>query len=75
MKLDDIFPEREPVRNGDPFIARLAELDDFITDYKDNGQLLGVEEWAAAATVLWLEEELAKYQIATLSRWYEKGTC
>jgi len=50
MKLDDIFPEREPVRNGDPFIARLSELDDFIIDHKYNAQLLGIEDWAAAAT-------------------------
>jgi hypothetical protein len=59
-------------RDGDPFIAELVKIDGFIDDHKYNAELLGIDAWAAAATVLWLEEELAKYQVATLYRWYSR---
>jgi len=71
MKIDwrEFFPERDCLRNGDPFVARIVEFDDLIVDYSFNAGWLGVEAATARATVQSLDAERAEYEVDTLSRW------
>lgn len=74
MRIDwrELFPERDCLRNGDPFLARIVAFDDAIVDYSINAGWLGVDAATARATVQSLDAERAAYQVETLTRWLQR---
>ena len=61
------FPERDCLRNGDPFVGRIVEFDDLIVDYTHNAGWMGVD----AATVQGMHAEREAYEVDTLTRWMQ----
>jgi hypothetical protein len=70
MRRGKVRPEAECIEAGDPFITRIAKLDDVIADYVYRWTWLDLtaqEGWMRAVEV---QRALDTYEIEWLTRWW-----
>jgi hypothetical protein len=66
----DLFPEADPVANGDPYLTDIVKADDIIADHRYNADLLGLAPAEAAAVAAWVERQRLSYELAALFGWW-----
>lgn len=70
IDLDALFPEDECVRNGDPFLAKVVQWDEYIGDCENNVTFLGWSEAKARREMTGAEQQQLGYELRLLYRWY-----
>lgn len=66
----NLFPEAEPIDNGDPFLAEIVKADDIIDDHLYNYECLALDQAAAARVVDWVEARRLSYELEWLYHWW-----
>lgn len=72
MRVDDAFPEMEPIRRGDPFVALLSKYDDIVIDIINDATFGEMDDSEAEALIRDVERERDDWEIETLERWVRR---